>query len=148
MTTGIVDIQTKSGTFQPGGSLGFYGGSHGWLQPSAEYAGSVGHYNYYFAGDYLQNGIGIENPTRSYEPLHDATQQGHGFGYVEDIIDPSSKITALFGVYQGSFQIPDSPGQPTSFVLGNQASFNSAALDESQTESNDYGVLSYLKGAG
>ena len=145
VTTGIVDIQTKSGTFQPGGSIGLYGGSHGWLEPSAEYAGSFGHYNYYFAGDYLQNGIGIENPTRSYEPLHDETQQGHGFGYVEDIIDSTSKITALFGVYQGAFQIPDNPGQPAAFSLGNIATFNSALLNESQTESNDYGVLSYLK---
>jgi outer membrane receptor protein involved in Fe transport len=145
VTTGIVDIQTKSGNFRNGGSIGFYGGSHGWLEPSAEYAGSFGHYNYYFAGDYIQNGIGIENPTRSYEPLHDETQQGHGFGYVEDIIDSSSKITALFGVYQGSFQIPDNPGQPTAFALGNQPALNSALLNESQTESNDYGVLSYLK---
>ena len=145
VTTGIVDIQTKSGTFQPGGSIGVYGGSHGWIEPSAEYAGSFGHFNYYFAGDYTQNGIGIENPTRSYEPLHDDTQQGHGFGYVEDIIDSTSKITAIVGVYQGAFQIPDNPGQPTAFTLGNQSYFNSALLNESQTESNDYGILSYLK---
>ncbi len=145
VTTGIVDIQTKSGAFQQGGSIGMYGGSHGWLEPSAEYAGSYGHFNYYVAGDYIQNGIGIENPTRSYEPLHDDTQQGHGFGYVEDIIDSTSKITAIFGVYQGAFQIPDSPGKPPAFALGSQTTFNSALLDESQNESNDYGVLSYLK---
>ena len=147
VTTGIVDIQTKSGSFQPGGSVGIYGGSHGWIEPSAEYAGSFGHYNYYFAGDYTQNGIGIENPTRSYEPLHDATQQGHGFGYVEDIVDTTSKITAIAGVYQGAFQIPDSPGQAPAYALGNQVSFNSALLNESQNESNDYGILSYLKTA-
>ena len=35
VTTGIVDIQTKSGAFEPGGSVGFYGGSHGWMEPSA-----------------------------------------------------------------------------------------------------------------
>ena len=145
VTTGIVDIQTKSGTFQPGGSIGLYGGSHGWLEPSAEYAGSYGNVNYYFAGDYLQNDVGIENPTRSYEPVHDDTQQGHGFGYVEDIIDPTSKLTAIFGVYQGAFQIPDNPGQPTVYTLGSQSGFNSAALNESQNESNDYAILSYLK---
>ncbi len=145
VTTGIVDIQTKSGTFQQGGSIGIYGGSHGWIEPSAEYSGSFGHFNYYFAGDYTQNGIGIENPTRSYEPLHDATQQGHGFGYVEDIVDTSSKITAIVGVYQGAFQIPDSPGRSPAYALGNQAAFNSALLNESQNESNDYAILSYLK---
>ena len=147
VTTGIVDIQTKSGTFQPGGSIGIYGGSHGWIEPSAEYAGSIGHFNYYFAGDYTQNDIGIENPTRSYEPLHDATQQGHGFGYVEDIVDSTTKISAILGVYQGAFQIPDSPGQSPAYTLASQAGFNSAELNESQNESNDYAILSYLKAA-
>jgi outer membrane receptor protein involved in Fe transport len=145
VTTGIVDIQTKAGTFDQGGSIGVYGGSHGWLEPSAEYAGSSGNLNYYFAGDYLQNGIGIENPTNSNNPLHDNTEQGHGFGYLEDIIDSSSKLIGIFGVYQGAFQIPDNPGQPTVYTLGHQTYFNSALLNESQNESNDYGALSYLK---
>lgn len=145
VTTGIVDITTKSGTFEPGGSIGLYGGSHSWLEPSAEYAGSSGNLNYYVSGDYLQNGTGIENPTRSYTPLHDTTQQGHAFGYLEDIVDSSSKLTALFGLYQGAFEIPDNPGQSPIYADDDRTSFNSAALNERQTESNDYAVLSYLK---
>jgi outer membrane receptor protein involved in Fe transport len=145
VTTGIVDIQTKSGNFTQGGSIGMYGGSHGWLEPSLEYSGTAGNINYYFAGDYLQNGIGIENPTRSTSPLHDDTQQGHGFGYVEDIIDDTSKLTAILGIYQGAFQIPDTPGQAAPYTDGPFNNFNSALLNEHQTESNDYGVLSYLK---
>jgi outer membrane receptor protein involved in Fe transport len=145
VTTGIVDIETKSGSFDHTGSIGLYGGSHGWLEPSAEYGGSFGNINYYFAADDLRNGIGIENPTRSTDPLHDDTQQAHGFGYVEDIIDSTSKITAIAGLYQGAFQIPDNPGQQTMFTGGTMANFNSALLNEHQTETNDYGVLSYLK---
>jgi len=145
VTTGIVDIQTKAGTFDQGGSIGVYGGSRDWLEPSAEYYGSSGNINTYFAGDYLQNDIGIENPTGSTSPLHDHTQQGHGFGYIEDILDATSKLSAILGIYQGAFQIPDNPGQPAVYTLGNQNAFNSAMLNESQTESNDYGVLSYLK---
>jgi outer membrane receptor protein involved in Fe transport len=144
VTTGIVDIQTKSGAFDSGGSLGLYGGSHGWLQPSAEYAGSTGSINYYLSGDYTRNGIGIENPTRSYDPLHDNTQQGHGFFYVEDVLDTTSKLTAMAGIYQGAFQIPDNPGQQAVFTDGTTGAVNSAALNEHQTESNDYVVLSYL----
>src|SRR5215469_17623010 len=41
-TAGIVDIETKSGTLDPGGSIGVYGGSHATIQPSAEYGGKVG----------------------------------------------------------------------------------------------------------
>lgn len=145
VTTGIVDIQSKSGAFEPGGSIGFYGGSHGWMEPSVEYAGSAGNVNYYFSGDLLENGIGIENPTSSNNPIHDQTRQGHGFAYLEDIIDPTSKISLILGAYQGSFQIPDNPGQTPVFQYHTQANFNSALLNETQQESNDYAALSYLK---
>lgn len=145
VTTGIVDIQTKSGAFEPGGSVGFYGGSHGWEEPSVDYAGSAGNVNYYISGDLLENGIGIENPTNSTDPIHDQTRQGHGFAYFEDIIDPTSKISLILGAYQGSFQIPGNPGQAPVFQLKNQTNFNSAQLNETQQESNDYAALSYLK---
>jgi outer membrane receptor protein involved in Fe transport len=144
-TTGIVDIQTKSGAFAPGGSVGLYGGSHGWFEPSAEYAGSAGNFNYYVTGDYMRNDAGIDNPTGSYRPIHDFTQQGHGFAYLEDIIDPSSKISVILGFYRAAFQIPDSPGQMPVFADGTQTAFNSAQLNETQQESNDYAAIAYLK---
>ena len=144
VTTGIVDIQTKSGAFKPGGSVGVYGGSNDWLEPSVEYAGSTGNFNYFVSGDYLRDGIGIENPTDSSRPLHDTTQQGHGFALLEDTLDSSSRILAILGYYQGSFQIPDSPGQPPAFQYLDQTDFDSTKLNEHQLESNDYGVLSYL----
>jgi len=144
-TTGIVDISTKSGAFQQGGSVGIYGGSHGWLEPSAEYGATVGNFNYYVIGDYLQNNIGIENPTPSYNPIHDFTRQGHGFAYLEDILDTTSKIAVTMGIYQAAFQIPNTPGQTPSFQFGNQTAFDSALLNETQTEKNDYAAVTYLK---
>jgi len=144
-SSGIVDIQTKSGTFAPGGSIGIYGGSHAWLQPSVEFGGSVDGWNYFAAGDYLQNGIGIEAPTGAYRPLHDDTQQGHGFAYIEKIIDATSKASAIFGTYRGQFQIPNIPGQSASFSANGIASFDSAVLNENQREISHYGILAYLK---
>ena len=146
-TAGIIDIQTKSGAFTPGGSVGIYGGSHGWLEPSADYGGSIGTFNYFVAGDYLQNGAGIEPPTRAYHPIHDATEQGHGFAYLEDILDATSKVSAIFGTYRGQFQIPDRPGQVPGFTANGISAFDSAQIDENQREINHYGVLSYLKSA-
>jgi outer membrane receptor protein involved in Fe transport len=145
VTTGIVDIQTKSGAFQPGGSAGVYGGSHDWFEPSAEYAGASGHLNYYVAGDYLQNNLGIENPTSSKEAIHDYTRQHHGFAYLENILDASSKLSLIAGTYDGRFEIPNSPGQMPAFQYGSQTSFDSAALNGNQHESNDYAALSYLR---
>lgn len=144
-TAGIVDIQTKSGSFEPGGYVSMYGGSHNWLEPSAEYGGSAGHFNYYVVGDYLQNDIGIENPTPSYNPIHDSTQQGHGFAYLEDVIDPTSKVSVILGTFRGQFQIPNIPGQTTSFTVNGNGAFDSALLNENQREINDYGIVSYLK---
>jgi len=144
-TTGIVDIQTKSGAFEQGGSAGIYGGSHGWLEPSAEFGGTADSFSYYVVGDYLQNKIGIENPTSSYNPIHDFTRQGHGFAYFEDILDATSKIAVTLGVYQAAFQIPNTPGQVPSFQVGAQTGFNSTLLNETQAESNDYAAVSYLK---
>jgi outer membrane receptor for ferrienterochelin and colicins len=45
-TSGIIDIQTKSGLFAPGGFISIYGGGYRTLQPSAEYGGSIDGYNY------------------------------------------------------------------------------------------------------
>ena len=135
----------ESGAFDQGGSLGMYGGSHGWLQPSAEYAGSLGRFSYYVTGDYLQNGVGIEPPTRDYNPLHDNTQQGHGFAYLSGIIDPASRVSAILGTFRGQFQIPNIPGQTPGFTVNGSSDFDSARLNENQRELNHYAIASYLK---
>src|SRR3954469_6208748 len=73
-TAGILDIQTKTGTLNPGGSVSMYGGSHEWLRPRVEWGGRVGQLgqlDYFLTGEYLHNGIGIESPSGSYHPLHD-----------------------------------------------------------------------------
>jgi len=50
-TSGIIDIQTKTGTLDPGGTATMYGGSQGTLRPSAEWGGRVGQIDYYFTGE-------------------------------------------------------------------------------------------------
>src|SRR5258708_35863199 len=57
-TSGIIDIQTKSGAFDQGGSVGMYGGSRQWLQPSAEYSGPDRRLNHHGTGGSLRKGIG------------------------------------------------------------------------------------------
>jgi outer membrane receptor protein involved in Fe transport len=54
-------------------------------------------------------------------------------------------VGLIFGTFQRQFQIPNIPGKTPSFAVPGIASFESAKLDESQREINDYGVLSYLK---
>jgi outer membrane receptor protein involved in Fe transport len=143
-TAGIVDVQTKSGAFDPGGYVGLYGGSHSWIQPSAEYRGSLGRFNYYLSGDFLHNNIGITQATRD-TPIHDETRQGHGFAYLEYILDATSKFSAILGSFVGHFQIPNSEGTTPSFTVNGIADFDSTKVNETQLEQNYYAVLSYLK---
>jgi len=146
-TAGIIDVQTKSGAFDPGGYVGMYGGSYSWINPSAEYRGLVGRFNYFVAGDFLQNSVGI-NPATSQqmnEPIHDDTKQGHGLAYLEYLLDPTSKLTGIFGTFVGHFQIPNNPDQVPSFTVNGISDFDSGKVNETQLEQNYYGVLSYLK---
>ena len=143
-TSGIVDIQTKNGAFDQGGYVGMYGGSFSWLQPSFEYGGSQGRLNYYGTGSYLQNSIGI-SPATPNGPIHDDTKQGFGFGYLEYVLNPTSKVSAIFGTFVGHFQIPNAPGATPAFTVNGISDFDSTQVNENQLEQNYYGVLSYLR---
>ncbi|HMA49967.1 MAG TPA: TonB-dependent receptor, partial [Magnetospirillaceae bacterium] len=148
-TAGIVDMNTKSGAFTPGGEVSLYGGSHGTFQPSVEYGGSAegGRFNYFVSASYNQNGLGIESPDGRSNPLHDSTQQGSGFGYFEYLVDEDSKVSLIAGSARNQFEIPDQAGlQPSlGFSLNGQTTYPSDQLTESQREITDYAVLSYLK---
>ena len=152
-TAGVVDIQTKSGVFQNGGSVGVYGGSYWTAQPSVEAAGNVGGFNYFISGDFMHNEHGINSPTANYDAVHDETNQEHGFGYLEKIIDPSSKVSVMAGSFYGWFQIPNQPGLENTQSLfntfdgtiGGQSFFDSNALKETQIENSHFGIVSYLR---
>ena len=147
-TTGVVDLHTKSGATFEQGDASVYGGSFDTIQPSFEYGGVTGKLNYYWTGSYLHNGIGIENPTGSANPLHDDTDQYRMFGYSSYIIDDTSRFVLLTSGYQGEFEIPNSPGQTPQFTDMGRSKFNSAALDETQVEQDAYTILAYQKKAG
>ena len=121
-----------------------YGGSQSWLQPSAEYGGSLGRFSYFVTADYLQNSIGI-SPATPGGAIHDDTKQGHGFGFFELVLDATSKVSAVFGTFVGHFQIPNSPGSTPSFIVDGVSEFDSAKIDETQLEQNHFAVLFYRK---
>ncbi len=162
-TAGIVDVKTRTGTFNPGGQIGIYGGSHNEIEPSLSYGGSSGNFNYFVSGEYMTNSLGIESPDGRSSPNHDRTKQWNGFAYLEDILDDNSSLTGIFGTANDMFQIPNQAGlepagldgivglgplNPTSgdYVLqaNGQTALPSQKLDERQREITHYGILSYL----
>jgi outer membrane receptor protein involved in Fe transport len=146
-TAAVVDIQTKTGLLEPGGSISMYGGNQGWLQPSFEYGGHVGQVNYFVSGDFLHNSIGIENPAGSFNPIHDETDQYKGFAFISGIIDPTTRVSTIFGTSRGQYQIPNVPGQMPGLGLtvNGQTAFDSAQLNENQRQITHYGILSLQK---
>src|SRR5438270_6258687 len=97
--TGIIDIHTKSGAVFQQGDASVYGGSFDTIMPSLEYGGVAVKANYYVTGSYLYDGIGIENPTRTANPIHDGTDKFRMFGYSSDIFDDSSRFVLMIRGY-------------------------------------------------
>jgi outer membrane receptor protein involved in Fe transport len=167
-TVGLVDITTRDDIFNNSGSISYYGGSRGTIEPSIEYGGTFGAncpsatsatakqattdcfggVQYFFTGRYLQTTEGIENPLPTLNAIHDFSQQEKGFAYLSTFIDPYTRLSLIAGTATSTFQIPNVPGQPVG-TMGNPpvtsafgvTSFNSAQLNENQYEETQYGVL-------
>jgi hypothetical protein len=147
-TTGVIDIHTKNGAVFQQGDATVYGGSFDTIRPSFEYGGVTGNLNYYWTGSYLHDGIGIENPIPTANPIHDDTDQYRMFGYSSYIIDDTSRLVLLTSGYHGDFEIPNTPGLTPEFVDEGRTKFNSAHLDETQVEADAYAILAYQKKIG
>src|SRR5438105_1628806 len=146
--TGVIDIHTKNGAAFTGNEASIYVGSFDTFMESLERGGVTGKLSYYVTQSYLHDGIGIENPTRSSSPIHDNTDQFKEFGYFSYIIDDTSRFSLLVGDNHNDFQIPNNPGQTPMFNDMGRTNFNSAKLDENQSEDNAYEILTYQKNAG
>ena len=155
-TAGIIDLKTKSGVIDPGGSISVYGGSHGEVTPSFNYGGSAGNLNYFVSGDFLRSDLGIESPDGSSNPIHDHTKQYHGFAYLEYILDERNRLSMALSTSTGQFQIPNQAGlapgltnaNGTPLTVNGQTFYPSAALDENQRELNHFIVASWQHSEG
>jgi outer membrane receptor protein involved in Fe transport len=161
-TVGLVDITTRADIFNNSGSISFYGGSQGTIEPSFEYGGTVGGscpgaapvatkaassstdcfpgVQYLFTGRYLQTTEGIENPLPTYSPIHDFSQQEKGFGYMSTFVDPWTRLSLIAGTSTSTFQIPNVPGAPLAPEFPT-STFDSSKLNENQYENTQFGVL-------
>ena len=149
-TAGIIDITTKSGMFNNGGTLSLYGGSHDTIEPSIEYGGSTGSTNYFVSGDFRHDKLGIESVDGSSTPIHDRTDQAQFFTYADHVIDESNRISFVGGYSNDYFQIPNPRGlhPDNGFDVGGQTDYLSDNLDERQIERTGFGALSWLHDKG
>src|ERR1700761_1934367 len=80
-------------------------------------------------------------------PLHDHSNQYQAFGFLDHILDDSSRVSLIAGTSQETFQLPNTPGlQPTlGFSDNGVTAFPSANLNERQQEGTSYAIVSYQK---
>ena len=152
-TAGVVNIQTKTGGFNDGGSVEMYGGSHDTVRPSFEYGGTQGKWTYFVDGSYEHNDLGIENVTSSPNAIHDDTDQYKGFVYASRILDDTSRLMVIGSASYADYQIPIDPGLlPDSTQANNNpwvpGTFVPTNLNDNQNEQNYYGVIAYQKAVG
>jgi outer membrane receptor protein involved in Fe transport len=141
-TAAIVDITTRTATEGVGGSVGITGGQFGTVNPNATLFGKSGDWSWFLTANYLENDVGIENPTASRKPIHDHTNQVKAFGDVSYLINNDTRLSFMFGVTNNRFEIPNNPGQTPQFGYLDVTNFDSAQLDERQQEKTRFGVLS------
>lgn len=144
-TAGVVDIGVKSGTTSPGGEASIMGGSYNWIQPALQYGGRTGAIDYFAVGQYVSNGIGVENPTSSYTPLHDDTAQWYALTKITGIVDENTRLSFIAGGASARYQIPNVPGQAPNFTVDGNTDWNSSLLDQRQWEDTYFGIASLQK---
>jgi outer membrane receptor protein involved in Fe transport len=147
-TAGIVDVTTKSGATLNHNELSLYGGSYDTIQPSVQLGGTSGNFDYFVVASENHNGIGIENPAGTHNPIHDYTNQQKLFAYLAYRPDDTSRISLLANASYADFEIPDTSGLVPSFSLAGASGFpydDSSKINENQNEQEYYTVLSYQK---
>lgn len=143
-TAGVVDIQTKEGNLDPGGSISYEGGSHQTNQVGVQGFGGSQTASYYLSASGMTSRQGIENPSSSQNALHDDTSQLRFFGNFNWYLDTDTRLGLIAGTYHGKYQIPDKPDQSTQYTLSGVGAIASSALNESQYENNQF-VLASLQ---
>lgn len=146
-TAAVVDIKTRTGAFENGGDIEFYGGQRNTAQPSFELGGTKGNFSYFTTGQFVNNDRGIEPPTPGPSAFHDNTHQGSFFGYFSYIINPTTRVSLISGAALGQFNIPSACCAPPAFTLKgvndvNPDAFSSKMVRESQVEQNYYNIIS------
>jgi hypothetical protein len=92
------------------GRNGFYGCGHDAFTPNNRIRRIRRPHRVLLQGRGFFSNLGLENPTASYNAIHDQTQQGRAFAYASTLLDDSTRPSTISGVFIQNFQIPNNPG--------------------------------------
>ncbi|KXV79288.1 TonB-dependent receptor, partial [Acetobacter malorum] len=154
----VVDITTKNGTTNAGGNASIYGGARDYFFPSLQYGGHQGKWDYFATADFVHDRVGIENTTKSFNAVHDLSNQYHFLGHLRYTADENTRISFIAGVSNAEYQLPNNPGQQTQFAEPSytgsnlaqklDGSVDSSSLNEHQKQITDFAILALQKEIG
>jgi outer membrane receptor protein involved in Fe transport len=137
-TAGVIDITSR--TFStPGGNVSLYGGSRETITPSFDYGGASGDTQYFVTARGNWSALGLENPTPSFNALHDYTEQGKYFAYLSTLMGDQTRLSLFSGASSSNFQIPNNPGQTPLGDFGPSV-YPSSALNETEHDEFIYNI--------
>ncbi len=140
-TAGVVDVQTKSGSFAKKNRSEVMVGGNETLGYNQQIGGNAGNLDYYLSASYLQNSRGIESPTRARNSNHNDTSQDNIFGYFSYVLDASKRLNFMLSNATSRYEIPNNPNQEAEYELTG-ASANSAYLKQKQREASRFASVS------
>jgi outer membrane receptor protein involved in Fe transport len=145
-TGGVVNIQTKDGCEQPGGSVSMYGGQRNTVQPSLQYGGCDGNFSYYISGLYSQSNTAFSSATPAPDAIHDHTNQGQGFGFFAYNLTPTTRLSLITSVAASDNQLPNRANLTPQFQLTGVSYYPSADINSFLNFRDYMGILA-LNGA-
>lgn len=118
--SGVLNIITKAGPEQPGGTAEISYGSYNTVSPQATIGGSSesGRIHYFGSLNYRQTDRGLDTPQPqsqtnfsrgSTEAVHDSANSHEEFLRIDDIIDNENKVTLTAFNSNRFFQVPNYP---------------------------------------
>ena len=128
-TGGVLNIQTKDGCEQPGGSVSMYGGQRNTIQPSFQYGGCDGNFSYYVSGLYSQSNSAFSSATPAPDAIHDHTNQGQGFGFFAYNLNPTTRLSLITSFAASDNQLPNQTNLPPQFQLTGATIYPSADIN-------------------
>ncbi|MGD0076771.1 MAG: TonB-dependent receptor [Candidatus Binataceae bacterium] len=145
-TGGVVDIVTKDGCEQPGGSVSIYGGQRDTIQPSLQYGGCDGTFSYYVSALYSQSNTAFSSATPAPDAIHDHTNQGQGFGFFAYDLNPTTRLSLITSIAASDNQLPNRANLTPQFQLAGVNDYPSADIN-SYLNFRDYLGILALNGA-
>jgi hypothetical protein len=136
-TGGVVDIRTKDGCQQPGGSATIFFGQRATFEPSAQYAGCDGAVSYFASALYDENEMAFSSATPGPNAIHDRQFEGQTLDMLSYAINPDTKVSLLVSAAASDNQLPNVPGLVPEYALAGATIIPSSQIN-STLDFRDY----------